>query len=471
MSICRSTPKESSRAQSKQNGLHIIMEREHFKSTFGVLVAMAGSAIGLGNLWRFPYMVGVYGGAAFIFVYIILVFLLCLPILFSEVIVGRRSHTNAFIAFERLAPGSAWKWTGILMVATPILVVSYYSVIGGWSLEYLFKACTFSFTQGATRDELGTIFNSFITSTWTPIIWHTVFLLLTAAVILGGVNKGIEKFGKVMMPLLFLTVIAIAVRSVTLPGAGEGLVYLFKPDFSKITPEVCAAALGQGFFSLSVGFGIMLTYGSYTRKEANIALNSTWTAVADLMFALIASCAIMPAVFAFGLNPQEGPGLVFETLPFLFANMPLGGFVAILFFLALLVAALTSSVSLFEVGVAWLVEEKHLSRKASTWIVFAVTWAIGVLCSLSFGRLSGISIFGNSIFNFLDKLSANWLMPLGALLIVIFTGWKMKKSDVIDEFTNGDTLRGNARLSGFIYFLIRWLAPVAILIIFLSNLL
>ena len=447
------------------------MEREHFKSTFGVLVAMAGSAIGLGNLWRFPYMVGVNGGAAFIFVYIILVFLLCLPILFSEVIVGRRSHTNAFIAFERLAPGSAWKWTGILMVATPILVVSYYSVIGGWSLEYLFKACTFSFTQGATRDELGTIFNSFITSTWTPIIWHTVFLLLTAAVILGGVNKGIEKFGKVMMPLLFLTVIAIAVRSVTLPGAGEGLVYLFKPDFSKITPEVCAAALGQGFFSLSVGFGIMLTYGSYTRKEANIALNSTWTAVADLMFALIASCAIMPAVFAFGLNPQEGPGLVFETLPFLFANMPLGGFVAILFFLALLVAALTSSVSLFEVGVAWLVEEKHLSRKASTWIVFAVTWAIGVLCSLSFGRLSGISIFGNSIFNFLDKLSANWLMPLGALLIVIFTGWKMKKSDVIDEFTNGGTLRGNARLSGFIYFLIRWLAPVAILIIFLSNLL
>lgn len=447
------------------------MEREHFKSTFGVLVAMAGSAIGLGNLWRFPYMVGVYGGAAFIFVYIILVFLLCLPILFSEVIVGRRSHTNAFIAFERLAPGSAWKWTGILMVATPILVVSYYSVIGGWSLEYLFKACTFSFTQGATRDELGTIFNSFITSTWTPIIWHTVFLLLTAAVILGGVNKGIEKFGKVMMPLLFLTVIAIAVRSVTLPGAGEGLVYLFKPDFSKITPEVCAAALGQGFFSLSVGFGIMLTYGSYTRKEANIALNSTWTAVADLMFALIASCAIMPAVFAFGLNPQEGPGLVFETLPFLFANMPLGGFVAILFFLALLVAALTSSVSLFEVGVAWLVEEKHFSRKASTWIVFAVTWAIGVLCSLSFGRLSGISIFGNSIFNFLDKLSANWLMPLGALLIVIFTGWKMKKSDVIDEFTNSGTLRGNARLSGFIYFLIRWLAPVAILIIFLSNLL
>lgn len=447
------------------------MEREHFKSTFGVLVAMAGSAIGLGNLWRFPYMVGVYGGAAFIFVYIILVFLLCLPILFSEIMVGRRSHTNAFRAFGKLAPGSVWKWAGILMVATPVLVVSYYSVIGGWSLEYLFKSCTFSFTQGATREELGTIFNSFITSTWMPILWHTVFLLLTALVILGGVNKGIEKFGKVMMPLLFLTVIAIAVRSFTLPGAKEGLIYLFRPDFTKITPEVCAAALGQGFFSLSVGFGIMLTYGSYTRKDANIATNSTWTAIADLMFALIASCAIMPAVFAFGLNPQEGPGLVFETLPFIFANMPAGGIIAILFFIALLVAALTSSVSLVEVGVAWLVEEKHLSRKASTWIVFAMTWIVGILCSLSFGRLSGISIFGNSIFNFLDKFSANFLMPLGALLIVLFVGWKMKKPDVIDEFTNGGTLKGNLRISGFIYFLIKYIAPVAVIIIFLTNLL
>ena len=447
------------------------MEREHFRSTFGVLVAMAGSAIGLGNLWRFPYMVGVYGGAAFVFVYIILVFVLCLPILFSEVIVGRKSHTNAFRAFDRLAPGSAWKWTGILMVATPILVVSYYSVIGGWSLEYLWKSCTFSFTQGATKEELGTIFNSFITSSWGPVIWHTVFLALTAGVILGGVNKGIEKFGKIMMPLLFLTVIAIAVRSVTLPGAKEGLMYLFRPDFSMITPEVCAAALGQGFFSLSVGFGIMLTYGSYTRKDENIAKSSTLTAVADLAFALIASCAIMPVVFAFGLDPQEGPGLVFETLPFIFANMPAGGIIAILFFLALLVAALTSSVSLFEVGVAYLMEEKRLSRKKSAAIIFGITWVLGILCSLSFGQLSGIHILGNSIFDFFDKMSANYLMPFGALLIVIFTGWKMKKSDVTGEFTNNGTLKGNSRIAGPVYFLIKYMAPLAVLTIFISNLL
>lgn len=447
------------------------MEREHFKSTFGVLVAMAGSAIGLGNLWRFPYMVGVYGGAAFISVYIVFTFLLCLPILFAEIIIGRRSHTNAFRAFEKLASGTKWKWVGILMVATPVIVVSYYSVIGGWSLEYLFKACTFSFTGGESREELGMIFNSFITSTWTPLLWHLVFLLLTVAVVLGGVNKGIEKFGKIMMPVLFITVIAIAIRSVTLPGAAEGLKYLFSPDFSKITPEVCAAALGQGFFSLSVGFGIILTYGSYTRKDENIAANSTWTAVADLVFALIASCAIMPAVFAFGLNPQEGPGLVFETLPFIFANMPLGGVIAILFFIALLVAALTSSVSLVEVGVAWLVEEKHLSRKASVWTVFAVIWVLGILCSLSFGRLSGITIFGNSIFNFFDKLSAGWLMPIGALLIVLFAGWKMKRKDVLDEFTNGGSLKGNLRVSAPVYFLIRYIAPLAIIVIFLTNLL
>ena len=433
------------------------MKRENFGSQFGTIMAMTGSAVGLGNLWRYPYMVGVYGGAAFVLVYIIVVFLLCLPILNSEMIAGRRSQTNAFRAFNVLAPGSKWKWAGVLMVFTPLVVLSYYSVIGGWSLEYLYKALCFDFTASAhTRAELDSIFSNFISSAWTPLIGHTIFLGVTAMIVVLGVKKGIENFGKVMMPLLFLTVIAIAVRSFTLPGAKEGLIYLFRPDFTKITPEVCAAALGQGFFSLSVGFGIMLTYGSYTRKDANIATNSTWTAIADLMFALIASCAIMPAVFAFGLNPQEGPGLVFETLPFIFANMPAGGIIAILFFIALLVAALTSSVSLVEVGVAWLVEEKHLSRKASTWIVFAVTWIVGILCSLSFGRLSGISIFGNSIFNFLDKFSANFLMPLGALLIVLFVGWKMKKPDVIDEFTNGGTLKGNLRISGFIYFLIRY---------------
>lgn len=446
------------------------MQRENFGNRFGVLVAMAGSAIGLGNLWRFPYMVGEYGGAAFIFVYIIFFFLLCLPILIAEVIVGRRSQANAFGAFGKLAPGSRWKWVGALMVLTPVIVVSYYSVIGGWSVEYFIRACMMDFSAaGGPETGFGDIFSSFISSVWPPVICHTVYLALTASVVLAGVKGGIERFGKVMMPVLFVIVIVIAVRSATLPGAKDGLVWLFKPDFSKIDASVCAAALGQGFFSLSAGFGIMLTYASYISRKENIAASSAYTAVSDLIFAIIASCAIMPAVFSFGLDPQEGPGLVFETLPFIFSKMPLGGFISILFFLALIVAALTSSISLYEVGVAYLMEEKKMSRRKAVAVIFVITWVLGILCSLSFGPLSGVRVFGNTLFNFFDKLSANWLMPLGALLIVLFVGWRMDKADVRNEFTNGGALRTNRRIFGAVYFLIRFIAPAAIIVIFLSN--
>lgn len=446
------------------------MERENFGNRFGVLVAMAGSAIGLGNLWRFPYLVGSYGGAAFIFVYIFCVFLLCLPIFMSEVIVGRRSRANAYGAFKKLAPGTRWKWLGAISVITPVIVVSYYSVVGGWSVEYFLKACTLEFTDGVSRADMGSMFSSFITSVWSPIVGHTIFLLLTAAIVISGVKSGIEKFGKIMMPLLFVLIIVIAARAATLPGAGEGFRYLFRPDFSKIDASVCSAALGQAFFSLSLGVGTILTYGSYVSKKENICVSSTYTATADFLFALLASCAIMPAVFAFGLNPQEGPGLVFETLPFIFSNMPLGWLVAILFFLALIVAALTSSISLYEVGVAYLVEEKHYSRRGASILLFVVAWLLGILCSLSFGPLADFRIFGQTVFNLFDKLSANVLMPAGGLLLVIFVGWVMKKSDVVDELTNGGTLKTNVRMSGFIYFLIRYVCPLAVLAVFASAL-
>ena len=447
-----------------------MMKRENFGSQFGAIMAMTGSAVGLGNLWRFPYMVGVYGGAAFVLVYIVVVFLLCLPILNAEMIVGRRSQTNAFGAFKVLAPGTGWKWVGVLMIFTPLVVLSYYSVIGGWSLEYLYKAVSLDFTASAhTRAELDSIFSGFISSVWAPIIGHTVFLGVTALIVVLGVKQGIEKFGKLMMPLLFLLVILIAVRSATLPGAGEGFAYLFKPDFSKITPAVCAAALGQGFFSLSVGFGIMLTYSSYMSRKDSIGRSSLLIAVSDTMFALIASCAIMPAVFAFGLSPEAGPSLLFEVLPFIFSQMPLGGVVSIVFFVALLVAALTSSVSILEVGVAYLVEEKHISRKRAAFVIFLGTWLLGILCSLSFGPLSGVKIFGDILFDFLDMFTSNFLMTLGALLIVIFVGWNMGRPDVRDEFTNGGTLSGSGRVFGPMFFVIRYLAPVAILVIMVSN--
>ncbi len=446
------------------------MERENFGTRFGVLVAMAGSAIGLGNLWRFPYLVGSYGGAAFVFVYIICVFILCLPILFSEVIIGRRSSSNAFGAYRKLAPGTKWKWLGVLSIVTPLIIVSYYSVVGGWGVEYFFKAAMFEFTTGVTRSELGSMFSKFTSSVWAPLMGHSIFLLLTAFIVISGVKSGIEKFGKIMMPLLFVLIIVIAVRAVTLPGAAEGLKYLFSPDFSKIDASVCSAALGQAFFSLSLGMGTMLTYGSYISKKENLAASSTYTAVSDTLFALLASCAIMPAVFAFGLNPQEGPSLVFETLPFIFSNMPMGGIVAILFFLALIVAALTSSISLYEVVVAYLVEEKQYTRRGASILVFIVAWVLGALCSLSFGPLSSFKIFGQTIFNLFDKLSANILMPVGGLLLVIFAGWVMKKDDVISEFTNGGTLKCNRKISGFVYFMIRYICPLIVIAVFASSL-
>lgn len=447
------------------------MARDSFGSRFGALVAMAGSAVGLGNLWRFPYLVGENGGAAFIIVYILLSFLICLPIFISEFVIGRRSQKNAYAAFRDLSGGSAWRWVGLFTIIVPLVVLSYYSVIGGWSIDYLIKSLSFSFTNSTSQSAMSTLFTDFVSSTWAPLFAQTGFLIATTLIVVVGIKDGIEKFSKVMMPLLFVIVVVIAVYAVTLPGAKAGLDYLFNPDFSKITGKACAAALGQAFFSLSLGFGTIMTYASYVDKKENILFQSTATAVSDLMFALIAGMAIMPAVFAFGLNPQSGPGLVFETLPFVFGQMPAGGIVAILFFLALLVAALTSSISMLEVAVAYLVEEKKFSRVWACVVLFVLCWVVGAACSLSFGPLAGVKIGGGNLFDFFDNLSSNILMTLGSLFTVIFVGWRLKKTDVYDEFTNGGSLSRNARIFGVLWFLIRYVAPLAIITIFISGLL
>ena len=447
------------------------MSRESFGSRFGALVAMAGSAVGLGNLWRFPYLVGENGGAAFIIVYIALSFLICLPIFISEFVIGRRSQKNAYAAFRDLSGGGIWKGVGLFTIVVPLIVLSYYSVIGGWSIEYFLKSLTFSFTGNESQAAMNTMFTDFVSNPWIPLICHTGFLLATTMIVVVGIKDGIEKFSKVMMPMLFFIVIAIAVYSLTLPGAGKGVDYLFNPDFSKIDAKACAAALGQAFFSLSLGFGTIMTYASYVDKKENILFQSTATAVSDLMFALIAGVAIMPAVFAFGLNPQSGPGLVFETLPYVFSQMPAGGVVAILFFIALLVAALTSYISMLEVAVAYLVEERKFSRIGACITLFVICWIVGALCSLSFGPLSNIQIGGRGIFDFFDNLSSNILMTLGSLFTVLFVGWRLKKTDIYDEFTNSGTLSTNAKLFGILWFLIRYVAPVAIIVIFLTNLL
>lgn len=442
--------------------------RENFGSRFGAIVAMAGSAVGLGNLWRFPYLVGENGGAAFIIVYILLSFLICLPIFVSEFVIGRRSQKNAYAAFRDLSGGSEWRWIGLFTVIVPLIVLSYYSVIGGWSVEYLLKSLSFSFSD-ASRITMNTMFTDFVSSTWAPLATHTVFLLFTTLIVIVGIKDGIEKFSKVMMPLLFIIVVAIAIYSLMLPGASAGVDYLFRPDFSKIDAKACASALGQAFFSLSLGFGTIMTYASYVSKGDNIMTQSAATAISDLMFALIAGVAIMPAVFAFGIDPQAGPGLVFETLPYIFGQMPAGGLIAILFFAALLVAALTSSISMLEVAVAYLVEEKKFSRVWACITLFVICWIVGALCSLSFGPLSDIRINGDNLFDFLDSLSSNVLMTLGSLFTVLFVGWRLKRTDIYDEFTNGGTLSTNARIFGVLWFLIRYICPLAIISIFLVG--
>ena len=447
------------------------MSRDSFGSRLGVLLAMAGSAVGLGNLWRFPYLVGENGGAAFIIIYLACVCLICLPIFISEFVIGRRSQKNAYAAFRDLSEGSAWRWVGLMTVIVPLIVASYYCVIGGWAFEYLWKSCTFSFTGDASQEAVSTMFSDFVSSPWGPVIGQTLFLLVTTLIVIIGIKDGIERFSKLMMPMLFIIVIAIAIYASTLPGSGAGFEYLFKPDFSKVDGGSFASALGQAFFSLSLGFGTIMTYASYVDKKDNILFQSTSTAIADTMFALIAGMAIMPAVFAFGIDPQSGPGLVFETLPYVFGKMPGGGIVAILFFLALIVAALTSSISMIEVGVAYLIEEKKLKRTTACVVLFLICWILGIFCALSFGPLAEVKLAGRSIFDFFDNLSSNILMTLGSLLTVLFVGWRLKKTDIYEEFTNGGTLSANVKIFGVLWFLIRYVAPIAVIVIFISGLL
>ena len=426
--------------------------REHFGSRFAVIAAMTGSAVGLGNIWRFPYVLGQYGGAAFVLVYIVASLLVALPIFFAESVIGRRSGTDTFGAMKKLAPGTPWKWAGLLTILSPLLILSYYSVVGGRSVQFLFKALSFNITGDVSESEVVGYFSRFISSTWQPILSHTLFMAMVAGIVLGGIKNGIERFSKVAMPVLLGLILFIVVYSLTLPGSMAGLRYLLKPDFSKLTADAYAAALGQAFFSLSLGVGTVLTYASYVKKEENLVVSGVGTAVSDLVFALMAAFAIMPAVFA---AMSQGMPIV-STL------------VSVAFFLSILAAALTSAISMLEVGVAYLVDQKGMGRRRATLLLSLGVWLLGLLCSLSFGPLSGVKVLGLSFFDLLDALCSNWLMPMGGLVFTLFVGWWMSRADVRDELTNGGTC--NVRLFGLVYFLMRYLAPVGIVAVFLSNL-
>lgn len=448
--------------------------RETFGSQFGVIMAMAGSAIGLGNIWRFPYIVGQYGGAAFIIVYIVASLVLALPIFYAESIIGRLSRSNVYGAMKSLTPGTGWHLVSFVTIVTPIIILGFYSVVGGWSIQYLYKSLSFSFINESSGD-ISNYFDSYIVSEWLPLIGLFLFILSILIITLSGVKNGIEKFSKPTLPILLIIIIAVVIYSLSLPGAQQGVDYLFKPDFSKLTAQGVVAALGQSFFSLSLGLGTILVYASYMKKNQDIVKSGLGTALFDIIFAIMASLAVMPAIFAAELTPSDGPGLIFKAIPYIFNQMGqtipiISGTMSILFFFTIFLAALTSAVSLIEVGVAFLSEQTNLTRKSATYILSGIIFILGVICSLSFGVLSDVIIFGDNIFGFLDTVSSDILLPFGGLLFTIYVGWKLPKSKVYDEFTNSGTIKFNKRLFPIFRFLIRYVAPIGIILIWLGIL-
>ncbi len=440
--------------------------RDKFVSKFGVIAAAAGSAVGLGNIWRFPYVTGENGGGAFILIYIIFVLIIGVPAMIAELVIGHKAKRNAIGSFNVIKPKSPWILVGYLGVLTGFLILAFYSTVAGWTLHYTYLAVINSFA-GKSPQELNNIFVNFHTSTFFPIFWQIIFMIFTAGIVIAGVSNGIEKYTKILMPVLFVILVILDIRAITLPGAKEGLEFLFKPDFSKLSSQTVLEALGQAFFSLSLGMGVLITYGSYIEKDNKLINVASEVAFFDTLVAILAGVAIFPAVFAFNLQPEAGPGLVFKTLPAIFQQMPGGYLFAILFFLLLFVAALTSSISLLEVVVAAFSEELKISRKLATIIGATSITVLGILATLSFGKLHNIQIFSLPIFDLLDYITSNILLPVGGFFIVIFVGWVMKKNDVYAELTNNGKY-GNS-IFNVIYFLVRYFVPIGIALVFLYK--
>ncbi len=440
--------------------------RESFGSKFGVIAATAGSAIGLGNIWRFPYVAGENGGAAFIIIYLGFVIAIGIPVMLSEFTIGRRAQLNVYGSFRKLAPNRPWYLIGLMGVAAAFMILAFYTAVAGWTLEYIYQSIIGGF-HGKSPEELNSMYNNFIGGTSRPLIWFFVFMTLTAIIIMAGVKNGIEKSTKILMPLLLVLLIILIVRSVTLPGAAKGISFLLKPDFSKITALTFLEALGQAFFSLSIGMGTLITYGSYIQKKDDLGTTAFSVAMADTLIAILAGLAIFPAVFAFNIAPGYGEGLVFVTLPNIFEQMPGGTIFSIMFFVLLGVAALTSTISVLEVIVAFFVEELKMKRKAATWLATFSVSILGILCVLSTSSLANFKILGFTVFGLMNFTTANILLPLGGFFIVIFVAWFFGRDNTRTELTNNGKLK--ALYIPLFLFIIKFVAPLAIAFVFLQG--
>ena len=429
-------------------------------------MAIIGSAVGFGNIWRFPYLVGENGGGAFLLLYLGITLVIGLPLMLSEFIIGKTAKSNCVGSFKKLKPKSKWHFIGYISIITGFAILGFYSVIGGWTIFFLVDSITGAAT---TSTELSSQnFDTFINSAWKPAAISLGFVLTVAAIVLRGVEKGIEKTNKILMPFLAIILVALAINSLTLDGAKQGLTFLFNPDFSAITFNTFLDALGQVFFTLSIGMGVIITYSSYVKNEYNMLKTQLIIITSDTVIALIAGIVIFPAVFTFGLNPSEGPTLAFVVLPTLFAQMSGGAILASLFFLMLFIAAITSAISILEMITAFMVEQYKISRRKAIIFPTIIIATLAVLSALSQSDKYTIEVMGLNFFDFLDALSANYLMTIAALLTIVFVGWKMDKSTVRNAFTSNG--KYYTMLFPFIRFMIRYVVPLAIAVIMLSKL-
>ena len=448
------------------------LERANFGSRLGVILATAGSAVGLGNVWRFPYMTGENGGAVFIIIYVACVLLLGIPCMVSEFIVGRHGQSNTARAFRKMSGGGPWSVIGYMGVLTGFLITGYYAVVAGWCLQYIW-ASLIGHMQGSP-EYFQTYFSELSSDPVRPVLWTVIILGMTYLIIEHGVRDGIEKASKLMMPTLFILLLIIVAAACMLPNAYKGIEFMFKPDFTKINSDVFLAALGQSFYSMSIAMGCLCTYASYFSKQTNLTNSAVQIGVIDCMVAILAGLMIFPAAFSVGVSPDSGPSLIFITLPNVFqqafAAVPMLGYViSLLFFVLLSLAALTSLMSLHEVSTAFFQEEMMITRKKAALIVTITTAIIGAVCSLSLGAVgSTLTFFGKSLFDWFDFITGQIFLPIVGFLTCIFIGWFVPHKVVRDEFTNWGTLRG--RFFHLYIFLVKYVCPLAILFIFLHQL-
>lgn len=440
--------------------------RAQFATRLGVIATTVGSAVGLGNIWRFPYEAGAHGGGAFLLIYILFILMLGIPVICAEFIMGRGTRSNIFGAYRKLHSRPQWAWVGYIGILASLMILSFYSVVAGWTLEYFFQsigAC-FSDTSSVDRHQ---VFDTFATG-WRSPMWSIIFLIVNGCILLRGVQKGIEKVSNILMPVLFVILILFCINSLTLPGAAQGLEFLFLPDFSKVDSSVLLGALGQAFFSLSLGLGTMLTYASYFSDKTPLVKSATTTALLDTLVAILAGIIIFPAVFSFNAEPTAGPKLVFEVLPSIFYQMPFGIGWSTLFFFLLFLASLTSTISMSEIAIAFFTEQLGMTRRAATLLNTGIAILFGTLCALSFGSLSDFTICGLTIFNLFDYVSSNILLPLGGMLISIFVGWVIDKKIVKAQLQGAGALL--PWVLNLIVFSLRYIAPIGIALVFLTGL-